>query len=220
MSTNSGITTKRTLAVENYKGFDIIRVKVTTHEYSHVLHRYVEWGKTTTHFDFCATGNIKKPSMHYEVYAKSVEDCKERIDKFIEDDSTCFTAGERQKYIYTPNHKNSWGFNYESLMKLMKQHQKAEKRIQILLEDRLEDANYHSYCGLLCEKRYKEFEELAAKELTFNEKFEVYLYTKRKPIKDVERLTLHIKDAIEEYFKTHCMDVGETDVEVKYIKDW
>jgi hypothetical protein len=105
-------------------------------------------------------------------------------------------------------------------MKVMREHQKADKRIKKLLEDRLVDANFHSWAGYLAQGDYKAYEELSAKECQFNEKFEVYTMTQRKRIKDPKRLEAHIQSAIEEYFKEHNMDVGNTSVEVKFCEEW
>ena len=219
MSWRSGSKTRRN-KVAIYKGFEII--KVTTERY----HKNI-WGdgydrkwieKREIHFDFCKEGNDTKPSQAYECWAKDIERCKECIDRFIEDDTTYFTKEERQKYVINPNAKRDWGYHYDSLMKLMREHKKADKRIKILLADRLEDANFSTECGFLRDEDYEGFEEYVANEYQFEEKFEVCLSSKRKPIKDVERLTLHIKSAIEDYFKAHCMDVGDTSVIVRFCE--
>ena len=129
-----------------------------------------------------------------------------------------FTDAEREKYVYAPNRKCDWGYGYESLMKILKEHKKADKRMKLLLEDRLDDANFHYEAGELSQERYDELEKYITDHYTFQEKFEVYTYTKSKPIKDPERLEAHIKSAIEEYFKEHKMDVGDTSVEVRFCK--
>lgn len=220
MSVRSGKKTSRN-RVATYKGFEII--KVTTEHY----HRNI-WGdgydskwieKRETHFDFCKEGDDTKPSKAYECWASDIAKCKECIDRFIEDDTTYFTKEEREKYVLRPNAKCDWGFHYDSLMKLMREHQKADKRMKVLLEDRLEDANFSTEYDFLHNEDYEGFEEYVTNEYTFDEKFEVYLKAKRKPIKDVERLTLHIKSAIEDYFKAHCMDVGETSVVVRFCEE-
>lgn len=221
MGVRSGKKTSRN-RVAIYKGFDII--KVTTEYY----HKSI-WGdgydskwveKRETHFDFCKEGNDTKPSQAYECWADNIAECKQCVDNFIKDDSIYFTAEERQKYVKKPNEKCDCAYGYDSLMKIMREHQKADKRIKILLADRLEDANFHTECGFLRDEDYEGFEEYVTNEYTFNEKFEVYLKAKRKPIKDVERLTLHIKSAIEDYFKAHCMDVGDTSVGVRFCEEW
>lgn len=221
MGVRSGKKTSRN-RVEIYNGFDII--KVTTEYYHKSIwgdgydRKWVE--KRETHFDFCKEGNDTKPSQAYECWASNIAECKECIDNFIKDDTIYFTAEERQKYVKKPNEKCDYRYGYDSLMKIMREHQKADKRIKILLADRLEDANFHTECGFLRDEDYKGFEEYVTKEHQFNEKFEVYTFTECKPIEDPQRLEAHIKSAIEEYFKAHKMDVGNTSVEVKYCEVW
>lgn len=221
MSVRSGHKTSREFK-ETYNGYSII--KVTEIEYERSIFdpsRYSHWPKSKeVHFDFCKEGNEKKPSQDYKSWAKNVAECKECIDRFIEDNSLYFTAEEREKYVYKPNKKCGYAYGYDSLMKLLKEHQKADKRMKILIEDRLTDANFHSESGLLAEGKYDEFIELVRKTYKFREKFEVYTETECKRIKDPQKLEAHIKSAIEEYFKAHKMDVGNTSVNVRFIEDW
>jgi len=221
MSVRSGHKTSRE-PLEIYNGYRII--KVTEIEYERSIFdpsRFSNWPKRKeVHYDFCKEGNEKKPSQHYGAWASNVAECKECIDNFIKDDSIYFTAEEREKYVYKPNKKCGWAYGYESLMKLLKEHQKATKRMKILIEDRLEDANFHAECGLLAKGDYDGFIALVRKDYTFKEKFEVITATECKRIKDPQRLEAHIKSAIEEYFKAHNMDVGNTSVNVRFIENW
>lgn len=223
MSKLDGITRSR-YKKDTYKGFSIIYVLAVHHWYNNYnrcyeMSRQYET-KREVYYEFCKEGDENKPSHAYTPYpyAKSVEECKECIDKFIEDDSIYFTDAEREKYVYAPNRKNHWGFNYDSLMKLMREHQKATKRIKILLEDRLTDANFHSECGYLSKGDYDGFEELAAKECKFNEKFEVYTHTMRKSIKDPKKLTDGLNKVINDYLASQ--GVKDTSVEVKFCEEW
>jgi hypothetical protein len=185
MSVRSGHKTSRT-PLEVYNGYHII--KVTEIEYERSIFdtlRYSHWPKSIeVHYDFCKEGNEKKPSQHYVAWASNIKECKECIDNFIKDDSIYFTAEEREKYVYRPNRKCDWGYGYNSLMKLLKEHQKADKRIKILLQDRLVDANFHTEASLLSKGKYDEFIELVRKTYKFKEKFEVYTATECKRIKD------------------------------------
>ena len=221
MSVRSGHKTSRT-PLEVYNGYRII--KVTEIEYERSIFdssRYSGYPKNIeVHFDFCKEGNEKKPSQHYGSWASNIKECKECIDNFIKDDSIYFTSEEREKYVHRPNSKCGYAYGYDSLMKLLKEHQKADKRMKILIEDRLVDANFHSEAGLLSKGKYDEFIELVRKEYKFREKFEVYTETECKAIKDPKRLEAHIKSAIEEYFKAHNMDVGNTSVKVKFCEEW
>ena len=151
MSVRSGHKTSRN-PMTTYLGFYIIQV--TEIEYARSIFdptRFSDWPKSKeVHYDFCKIGDEKKPSKHYGAWASNVNECKECIRNFIKDDSIYFTAEERKKYVYDPNHKCDWRYGYESLMKIMREHQKADKRMKILIEDRLTDANFHSACSYLC----------------------------------------------------------------------
>ena len=218
MSTRSGKTTQRT-KVDTYKGFSIIKVKVIKW-YKPSYSRYYTNipDKTEIHYEFCKEGEEKRPSQAYNCWANNINDCKACIDRFIEDDTLYFTAEEREKYVYKPNRKCDWGYGYDSLMKLMKQHQKADKRMKILLEDRLNDANFHAECGYLSQCDYKGFEELVTNNYGFEEKFEVYTHTIRKRIKDPKGFEEGLKKAIEDYFLSQ--GVKDTTADVRFIEDW
>ena len=219
MSVRSGHKTSRE-PLEIYNGYRII--KVTEIEYERSLFdtlRYSRWPKSKeVHYDFCKEGNEKKPSQHYGAWARNVEECKERIDKFLEDDSTCFTAEEREKYVYKPNRKCDWGYGYDSLMKLLKEHQKADKRMKILIEDRLEDANFHAECGLLAKGDYEGYIDLVRKDYKFREKFEVYTETECKRIKDPKQFEDGLAKVISDYLASQ--GVKDTSVNVRFVEDW
>lgn len=221
MSKTDGITRSRRM-VETYKGFSIIRVYAVHHWWNDYCKRYEMSRQYETkkevYYEFCKEGNENRTSYAYGCQAKSIEECKECIDNFIADDTLYFTEEERDKYVYKPNHKCGWGYGYDSLMKIMREHQKAENRIKILLEDRLEDANFRTECGLLSEKKYKEFEEMVTKEYQFPEKFEVKTYTMRKRIKDPKQFEEGLKKVIEDYLVSQ--GVKDTSAEVKFCEEW
>ena len=219
MSVRSGHKTSRE-PLDIYNGYRII--KVTEIEYERSIFdpsRYSNWPKSKeVHFDFCKEGNEKRPSQHYGAWASNIKECMECIDKFIEDDSLYFTAEEREKYVYKPNRKCGWAYGYDSLMKLLKEHQKADKRMKILIEDRLTDANFHSESGLLSEGKYDEFIELVRRTYKFHEKFEVFTHTECKRIKDPKQFENGLAKVIEAYLKDQ--GVENTTVGVKFIEDW
>ena len=204
-----------------YKGFDIIQVVVIEYYKSAFSDYYTNLvNKKEVHYDFCKEGESNRPSQAYECWASNIAECKECIDNFIKDDSIYFTKEEREKYVYKPNHKCGYAYGYDSLMKILKEHQKADKRMKILIEDRLTDANFHSEVCYLAKGDYEGYVALVRRDYKFYEKFEVYTSTECKRIKDPQRLEAHIKAAIEEYFEAHKMDVGNTSVEVKFIENW
>lgn len=219
MSVRSGHKTSRT-PLEVYNGYRIIRV--TEIEYERSLFDpslYSGYPKSKeVHYDFCKVGGEKKPSHHYGAWASNIKECKECIDNFIKDDSIYFTAEERQKYVKRPNEKCDYAYGYDSLMKLLKEHQKADKRMKILIEDRLTDANFHSESGLLSQCKYDEFIDLVRKTYKFNEKFEVYTETKCKCIKDPKQFEDGLAKVISDYLASQ--GVKDTSVNVRFIEDW
>ena len=219
MSVRSGHKTSRE-PLEIYNGYRII--KVTEIEYARSIFDpscYSSWPESKeVHFDFCKEGNEKKPSQHYDAWASTIKECKECIDNFIKDNSIYFTHEEREKYVYKPNQKCNWGYGYDSLMKLLKEHQKADKRIKILIEDRLTDANFHSESGLLAEGNYEGYIELVRKRYKFREKFEVYTETECKRIKDPKQFEEGLAKVIGDYLASQ--GVKDTSVNVRFIEDW
>ena len=220
MSKSDGITRSRN-KVETYKGFSIIRVLAVHHWFNNYskcyeMSRQYET-KREVYYEFCKEGDENKPKQAYEVTAKK-DEIKGVIDKFIEDDSLYFTEAERDKYVYQPNHKCDYAYGYDSLMKIMREHQKATKRMKILLEDRLTSANFHTSCGLLAQEKYEEFEKHVAETCKFPEKFEVYTSTMRKRIKDPKGLTEGINKVISDYLASQ--GIKDTSVEVKFCEEW
>ena len=219
MSVRSGHKTSRE-PLDIYNGYRIIGVTEIEYERSFFdPSRYSNWPKSKeVHFDFCKEGDEKKPSQHYGAWAKNVVECKECIDNFIKDNSIYFTAEEREKYVYKPNKKCGWMYGYESLMKLLKEHQKADKRIKILLEDRLDDANFHSEASLLSEGDYEGYIELVRKTYKFREKFEVYTATECKRIKDPKQFEDGLAKVIADYLASQ--GVKDTSVKVQFCEEW
>ena len=218
MSTRSGKTTQRT-KVDSYKGFSIIKVKVIEYWKPSYNQSYTNIpDKTYIHYDFCKEGNETRPSQAYECNAKHLNDCKACIDSFIEDDTLYFTSEEREKYVYKPNRKCDWAYGYNSLMKIMHEHQKADKRMKVLLEDRLVDANFHSEAGYLSTSNYKAFEELVSNTYQFREKFEVITSSMCKRIKNPKQFEEGLAKVVEEYLISQ--GVKKTSVKVNFIENW
>ena len=221
MSKTDGITRSRN-KVEAYKGFAIIKVLAIYHWYSHYSGCYLMSKQYETkrevYYEFCKEGDENRPSQAYLVTEKAIAELKNRIDAMISGKEIYFTEAEREKYVYKPNHKCQWAYGYESLMKIVKEHKKADKRMKILLEDRLDDANFHYEAGMLSEGKYDELEEDIARNYQFREKFEIYTLTKRKRLDNPEGLIDGLKKVLEDYLRGR--GVNDTSVCVKFVKDW
>ena len=135
MSVRSGKETKR-FPRELYKGYRIIKTEDIKYHRCVWNEAYFDknWiDSKDVYYNFCKEGNEKLPSQDYIVVAKTIDDCKEAIDKFLEDDTLYFTKAERTKYVKAPNKKCDYAYGYDSLMKLFKEHRKADKRIKVTL---------------------------------------------------------------------------------------
>ena len=175
------------------------------------------------YYNFCKEGDEKYPSKDYQVAAKNVAECKEAIDKFLSGDNKgngdiYYTHEEFQKYVKKPNEKCDYAYGYDSLMKLMRQHQKADKRMQWFLEERLHDANFHTEGDILSTCDYEVFEDYCAQQYAFKEKFEVITRTKRKPIKDPQTLVEGMNKVIADYLASQ--GIKDTSVNVRFIENW
>ena len=225
MSVRSGKETKRT-PMELYKGYRVI--KVTRIEYHRSLWNNSLFDKNwidhkEVYYDFCKEGDEKCPSKDYQVGVKNVEECKESIDKFLNGDNKgngdiYYTHEEFQKYVKKPNEKCDYAYGYDSLMKLMRQHQKADKRMKWFIEERLHDANFHSEGNILSTCDYAKFEEYVTNTNPFKEKFEVYTKTLRKRIKDPKQFEDGLAKVISDYLASQ--GVKDTSVNVRFIENW
>lgn len=220
MSIRSGREKKREMLAV-YHGYRVI--KVTDIHYSRSLFDNTKFSRypetIEIYYNFCREGDENYPSKMYDVRKKTASECHQCIDNFIKDDTTYFTIEERQKYVTKPNEKCEWGYGYNSLMKVMREHQKANNnRIKILIADRLEDANFHHEADLLKDGKYDEYAAYVRKEYTFKEKFEVMTMTECKAIKDPKQFEQGIAEVIANYLASQ--GVKNTSIDVKLIENW
>ena len=225
MSVRSGKKTSRN-PMTLYKGFYVIQVTKIEYHRSMWNPEYFDknWiDHKEVYYNFCKEGDEKLPSKDYQVAAKNVAECKEAIDKFLSGDNKgngdiYYTHEEFQKYVKKPNEKCDYAYGYDSLMKLMRQHQKADKRMQWFLEERLHDANFHTEGDILSTCDYEVFEDYCAQQYAFKEKFEVITRTKRKPIKDPQTLVEGMNKVIADYLASQ--GIKDTSVNVRFIENW
>ena len=223
MSKSDGITRSR-WKVGSHNGFSIIKVLAVHHWYNNYDHRYEMSRQYETkrevYYEFCNEGDENRPAQAYTPYpyVRKEEEIKECIDKFIKDDSIYFTDAERQKYVYGPNHKCEWAYGYNSLMKILREHQKATKRMKILIEDRLTDANFHTECSFLSDGDYEGFKKFVTEHFQFREKFEIITSTECKRIKDPKQFEEGLAKVVEEYLASQ--GVKGTSASVRFIEVW
>ena len=142
--------------VGEYNGFAIYRVTIQGREWDY-FHRCYTDKITHTDVYYTFAKGVGKPL--YDCYRCTVDSLCEAIDEFI-NGTTCFlTKAERRKYIAKPNEECEWGFSKKDCQKFLEEHKKGNIKTQYIIEERLEDANFHTFCGLLCAKDYNGAEE-------------------------------------------------------------
>lgn len=177
---------KNTLRVieDNYHGKFQIAERITTFEYSRKPARATfswEWTRVTeieliAIFKNPRLNNIqdeysfKLISSFYNdnwkndrINPEDITNAKTQLDRFAIGKIVILSEKERNKWVYNPNQRNEWGFSADDLRKLLKAYKKADKVRQYGYEERLTDANFHSFCSLLSKHKYDACEEWIAK---------------------------------------------------------
>ena len=210
----------RMLVLGNYNGYDIIKVRIENYHRNFYGTGYdTSWIEKVEHrYEFCKAGESSRPSQAYNNYARSIEECKGQIDKFIKDDTLYFTGEELRKYVTNPNVACKLAYGHDSLMRVMREHQKADKRMKRLIEERLTDANFHSECGYLINEDYDGFIKFVTENWKFREKFEILTETESKRIKNPKQFEEGLAKVVEDYLASQ--GVKGTTAKVKFIEEW
>lgn len=69
-----------------------------------------------------------------------------------------FSDDEYNREVSDYNSRHGYGFSSRDLTELAKKHYEGDDRTKAILEERLTDANYHSYQRILSEDDYEAFE--------------------------------------------------------------
>ena len=116
--------------------------------------------KTFVEFTF-ANADDTRPSQEASCVFDSKEDCKNAIDKIVDNGTIYLTKDEVNKWVYTPNRKCGWSYNYKSLVNILKSYKKSNKRRRYAYLIMLENANLRCYADLLMKEEYDNFLSLA-----------------------------------------------------------
>lgn len=146
--------------VGEYNGFFIYRIKTEDRQWDRYLRCYIDviiQERIGYRFSKKENGPL------FECYRDSFEDIINCIDEFISGNVYYMAKADRRKYITKPNEECGWGFNKEDCQKFLEEHKKGDMRTRYIIEERLEDANFHTFCGLLCAKDYNGAEEYLKK---------------------------------------------------------
>lgn len=143
--------------VEVFMGFLIVRVRV---EYIGSLNT-----TTTTHYEACkmVEGNqtpYKNGNNRIEnSWGKTIDEVKSIIVEMTNGNIPMITDAEWNKYVFQYNKKHGYAFTKKMLLATMRAHQNGDAKMKQLMRDRLEDANYHTYCSDLYNNDYKSYKE-------------------------------------------------------------
>lgn len=141
--------------VEEYKGLLIIR---EIWEHQHGWHNV----ETSISYFLCKPDETtpkpwNRATNRLHTWARTIENIKKVADDILSGAKVAYTDADRKKYVSNYNYKHGWGFNKDMLLQTMRMHQNGTPEMKRLMEDRLEDANFHGYCGDLVENNYEKF---------------------------------------------------------------
>lgn len=119
---------------------------------------------SSCHYQLCKDDSTtlqpwKRGKNRLFTYATDFERIKRIADDIADQKLLVYTDADRAKYVSNYNKRNGWGFSKKDLLSTMRQHKNGNAVMKRLMEDRLEDANFHGYCGDLAENNYTKFLE-------------------------------------------------------------
>ena len=157
-----GYDTSREIVTEKpYRGYHIIKIISKKHYWSDISKKFLDSIENTfVEFAF-AKSDDTRPSQETNCVFNSKEECKEAIDKMLDNGTIYLTNEEANKWISTPNRKCGWSYNYKSLANVLKSYKKSNKRRRYAYLIMLENANLRCYADLLMKEEYDNFLSLA-----------------------------------------------------------
>ena len=190
--------------VEEYKGYQIIKVVQYKHSWDNWEKKYFKkfrgqlQGTKNAYYTFCDSGaDISKENTHYMTNRGDEEGCKICIDKLVDGTMYYFTNGEFHKEVTSYCAKKGWGFSKKDLLAMLKRHKSGTLRDKAIVEERLTDANFHSYCSLICDGDYNGYLELVRKEYANEFSFQVSIKDYDCILNNGEDLRGWIKESLE-----------------------
>ena len=161
MDRNGYDTSRKIVTKEPYRGYHIIKTTYKKHHWSDISKTFLDSiEKTFVEFTF-ANADDTRPSQEVSCVFDSKEDCKKAIDKIVDNGTIYLTKEEVNKWVYTPNRKCGWSYNYKSLANVLKSYKKSNKRRRYAYLIMLENANLRCYADLLMKEEYDNFLSLA-----------------------------------------------------------
>lgn len=200
-----------TLPIEHYKGYVIIRIECRSGAFDY-----------STRYCFCKDGDVNKRSQWDAGWYYSREGAKEVIDSIIDKGTVSLTTSERKRWVLDPCEKAGYGWDYQSLKKIVKNYNKANGRRKVGYIEMFHNANYHSFADALENGDKKALEEQLEGANHYREKFEVMLHIKDKNFTDEQGKEMEkvIEDAVYEALSKRGVKFHRLKVSALFINDW
>ena len=164
MDKNGYDTSRKIVTKEPYRGYHIIKTTYRKHHWSDISNQFLDSIENTfVEFTF-VNADDTRPSQETTCVFDSKEDCKKAIDKIVDNGTIYLTKEEVNKWVYTPNRKCNWSYNYKSLANVLKSYKKSNKRRRYGYLVMLENANLGAYSELLMKEEYDNFLLLAERQ--------------------------------------------------------
>lgn len=151
-----------------YKGYGILKETTTYFQYDPYFKEYnpymIQSVSNWYRVYIPQKGMKSAKSLSFDSFT-SLEKAMEHIDWLTSGKKDVFYATQADNNkMHRENAKNGYGLCFEQLMDLMHKHKRATAKGKFLIEERLTDINFHSYCAMLIDRDYQEFEETAREE--------------------------------------------------------
>ena len=161
MDKNGYDTSRKIVTKEPYRGYHIVKTTSKKHHWSDISRKFLDSiEKTIVEFTF-VNADDTRPSQETTCVFDSKEDCKNAIDKVVDNGTIYLTKEEVNKWVYAPNRKCGCSYNYKSLANVLKSYKKSNKRRRYGYLAMLENANFREYSELLMKEEYDNFLSLA-----------------------------------------------------------
>lgn len=191
-----------TSIVDVYHGYAIVKITEKKYPRSAISHEFLKIGaETIVYYTFCQVDCVAKPSLQVATSFETETKCKEAIDSVINDGAIYLTNEEKRKWVYEPNRKCSWAYCYKSLMKILKDFKKSDKRKQLAYIERLSEANFRHYADLLEKGFFDKYEKLAMSQFPIKTKLEIDVLSYGSEFKLGGEKALELSNLINEFLK-------------------
>lgn len=152
--------------MEVYRSHIIYKVRVDTLEWSPNDHAYrTDWINNREYIY-----RIGKAGRGYQItnllnaHTATIDEAQTLIDDMLDNGTIQLTIKEYQEWVKRPNRENNWCFSKQDLQETLEAYKRAKPRKRYGYEQRLTDANFHSFCGLLIEGKFNEAKQWIEKE--------------------------------------------------------